>query len=244
MKKILLTTILITLSLVVSAKENIRFGMEASYPPFEMVDANNQIQGFDVDLAKALCKEIKATCTFTNQSFDSLIPSLRFKRLDAVISGMDITLERSKQVDFSQSYYVNSANFITQKEKISDFSTLTGKKIGVQNGTTHQKFLARKHPKMIIVPYSSYQSAILDLKSGRLDAVFGDTAAVNDWLRKNPQLAIFGEKITDPEYFGAGLGIAVRKNNKELLKRLNRALETIKKNGTYQKIHEKWFNGK
>ncbi len=84
-----------------SAAQTIRFATEASYPPFELVDANNQIVGFDVDLANALCKEIDATCTFTNQAFDSLIPGLKFRRSDAVMAGMDITPEREKQVLFS-----------------------------------------------------------------------------------------------------------------------------------------------
>lgn len=75
------------------------------------------MQGFDIDLANALCKEMQADCTFTNQAFDSLIPSLKFKRFDAVISGMDITPERQKQVAFTQPYYDNSALFIAQKIK-------------------------------------------------------------------------------------------------------------------------------
>ncbi|MCE9904896.1 transporter substrate-binding domain-containing protein, partial [Hafnia paralvei] len=98
MKKIIIATVLAGISVSASAAETIRFAAEASYPPFEFMDANNQMQGFDIDLANAICKQMKATCTFTNQSFDSLIPSLKFKRIDAVISGMDMTPERQKQV--------------------------------------------------------------------------------------------------------------------------------------------------
>ena len=94
MKKLVIAAVLATVSLSASAADTIRFAMEASYPPFEFVDSSNQIQGFDVDLANAMCKEMQATCTFTNQAFDSLIPSLKFRRFDAVISGMDITPER------------------------------------------------------------------------------------------------------------------------------------------------------
>ncbi|MDA6249200.1 ABC transporter substrate-binding protein ArtJ, partial [Escherichia coli] len=84
------------------------FGVSATYPPFESLDASNQIVGFDIDLAKALCKQMPADCPFTNHAFDSLIPSLKFKKYDAVISGMDITPERSKQVAFTDPYYANS----------------------------------------------------------------------------------------------------------------------------------------
>ncbi len=87
------------------------------------MDANNEIVGFDMDLAKALCKQMEANCTFTNQAFDSLIPALKFKRYDAVISGMDITPERSKQVAFTQPYYANSAIVIAPKGKFSTLLT-------------------------------------------------------------------------------------------------------------------------
>lgn len=130
------------------------------------MDANNQMQGFDIDLANAICKQMKATCTFTNQSFDSLIPSLKFKRIDAVISGMDITPERQKQVAFTAPYYDNSALFIAEKGKVADIAALKGKRVGMQNGSTHQKYLQEKHPEITTVPYDSYQNAILDLKTG------------------------------------------------------------------------------
>lgn len=91
MKKVLIAALLASVSLSATAAQTIRFATEASYPPFESIDANNKIVGFDVDLANALCKEIDATCTFSNQAFDSLIPSLKFRRIDAVMAGMDIT---------------------------------------------------------------------------------------------------------------------------------------------------------
>ena len=97
MKKVLIAALLASVSLSATAAQTIRFATEASYPPFESIDANNKIVGFDVDLANALCKEIDATCTFSNQAFDSLIPSLKFRRIDAVMAGMDITPERESR---------------------------------------------------------------------------------------------------------------------------------------------------
>lgn len=241
MKKLVIAAVLATVSLSASAADTIRFAMEASYPPFEFVDSSNQIQGFDVDLANAMCKEMQATCTFTNQAFDSLIPSLKFRRFDAVISGMDITPERSKQVSFTQPYYANSAIVIAQKGKFSSLADLKGKKIGMENGTTHQKYMQDKHPEINTVSYDSYQNAILELKNGRIDGVFGDTAVVNEWLKNNPQLAPVGEHVTDAQYFGTGLGIAVRPDNQALLAKLNAALDAIKADGTYKAINDKWF---
>lgn len=241
MKKLILAAVLVGMTASAGAAQTIRFATEASYPPFEFVDANNKIQGFDIDLANALCKQMQAECTFTNQAFDSLIPSLKFRRFDAVISGMDITPERLQQVTFSQPYYENSAIFVAQKGKFSDLAGLKDKRVGMQNGSTHQKFLLDKHPEITAVPYDSYQNAILDLKNGRLDAVFGDTAVVNEWLKKDTDLATVGDKITDKAYFGTGLGIAMRLNNNELSAQFNTALDKVKQDGTYQTIYQKWF---
>lgn len=241
MKKVVIAALLAGLSLSASAAQTLRFATEASYPPFEFVDSDNKIQGFDVDLANALCKEMDATCTFTNQAFDSLIPSLKFRRFDAVMAGMDITPDREKQVLFSKPYYDNSAIFIAQKGKMADVAALKGKRVGVQNGTTHQKYLSDKHSDITVVPYDSYQNAVLDLKNGRIDAVFGDTAVVNEWLKQNANLAPLGDKVTDKDYFGTGLGIAVRQGNSELQGKFNAALEKIKADGTYKTIYSKWF---
>ncbi|MBW5813630.1 arginine ABC transporter substrate-binding protein [Yersinia kristensenii] len=241
MKKLLLATILSGMVFSATAAETIRFAASATYPPFESIGANNEIVGFDMDLAKALCKQMEANCTFTNQAFDSLIPALKFKRYDAVISGMDITQERSKQVAFTQPYYANSAIVIAPKGKFTAFADLKGKKIGMENGTTHQKYLQDKHPEIQTVAYDSYQNAIIDLKNGRIDGVFGDTAVVNEWLKTNPNLAAVGEHVTDPQYFGTGLGIAVRPDNTALLEKLNKAIDAVKADGTYKAINDKWF---
>ncbi|WP_114191946.1 arginine ABC transporter substrate-binding protein [Edaphovirga cremea] len=241
MKKLIIAAVLAGISVSATAAENIRFATEATYAPFEFVDASNNIQGFDIDLANALCKEIEANCTFTNQAFDSLIPSLKFRRVDAVISGMDITPERLKQVSFTKPYYDNSALFISEKGKFTSLADLKGKRVGMQNGSTHQKFLMEKHPEITAVPYDSYQNAVLDLKNGRLDAVFGDTAVVNEWLKQNANLTAVGDKVTDADYFGTGLGIAVRQNNTELLGKLDAALAKAKQDGTYETIYKKWF---
>ncbi len=241
MKKVLLAALLASLSLSATAAQTIRFATEASYPPFETLDASNKIVGFDVDLANALCKEIDATCTFSNQSFDSLIPGLKFRRIDAAMAGMDITPEREKQVLFTKPYYDNSALFISIDGKYTSVDQLKGKKVGVQNGTTHQKFITDKHPEINIVSYDSYQNARLDLQNGRIDAVFGDTAVVTEWLKANAKLVPVGEKVTDKDYFGTGLGIAVRQGNTELQQKFNDALEKVKQNGTYEAIYNKWF---
>lgn len=227
------------------AAETIRFGTEATYPPFEFLDENNELTGFDIDLAKAICTEIKAECTFSNQPFDSLIPSLRYRRFDAIIAGMDITPARQQQVDFSRPYFENSASFVAGKRKgFKSADDLKGKVVGVQNGSTFQTYMVDKFEQhgVSIRPYETVQNAFLDMTNGRVDAVFADTAVANDWLieRGGGQYGHVGEDIKDAEYFGVGYGIAVRKND-ALKGRIDTALTTLKANGTWQKIHDRYF---
>ncbi|MCZ4311563.1 lysine/arginine/ornithine ABC transporter substrate-binding protein [Vibrio atlanticus] len=245
MKKILLASLIglssAGMAVNASAQDEIKFAMEATYAPFEYMDENNQIQGFDVDLANALCEEMKATCTFHNQAFDSLIPALKFKRYDAAISAMDITEARLKQVNFSNAYYDNSAAFISIEGKVADQAALEGKRVGVQNGSTHQSFLIEQMAGVTAVPYSSYQDAFIDMKNGRIDSVFGDTAVVAEWFKKQDNLTYVGDQVTNQEYFGNGFGIAVNKSNQELVDQLNVALAAVKANGEYDKIFNKYF---
>ncbi|MET4860562.1 arginine ABC transporter substrate-binding protein [Morganella morganii] len=243
MKKLVIAALIgaFAFSAAAAEKEKIRFATEASYAPFETVNEKNEIVGFDVDLAQAMCAKIDAECTFTNQAFDSLIPSLKYKRFDALMAGIDVTPERQKQVDFTNTYYDNSAVFVAVAGKFDSIDSLKGKQIGIQNGTTHQKYLMEQFKDMKIVPYESYQNAVLDLKGGRIDAVFGDTAVINEWLKSNDNLKTVDERVTDPEYFGTGLAIAVRKGNSELKDKLNKALTEVKADGTYDTLYKKWF---
>ncbi len=241
MKKILLASLIGLASANAAAQAEIKFAMEATYAPFEYVDENNQIQGFDVDLANALCKEMDAKCSFHNQAFDSLIPALKFKRYDAAISGIDITEARQKQVSFTSPYYDNSAAFVAVEGKVANQAALSGKRVGVQNGSTHQSYLIDQMAGVTTVPYASYQDAFIDMQNGRIDSVFGDTAVVAEWFKKNDTLTYVGDQVTNQEYFGNGFGIAVNKKNKELVNQLNAALKTVKANGQYQEIFDKYF---
>ena len=237
MKKTLLTAILLGASVTASAQE-LTFAMEPSYPPFETTNEKGEIIGFDVDVANAICKEIQATCKFKGETFDALIPNLKAKRFDASISAIDITDARAKQVLFSDAYYDSTASYVTLKGK----ATLeSAKNVGVQNGTTFQQYTVAETKQYTTKAYASLQSAILDLKSGRIDMIFGDTAVLADMISKEPEMQFVGEKVANKKYFGNGLGIAMHKSNKELAEKLNKGLAAIKENGEYQKIYDKWM---
>ncbi|WP_118878378.1 lysine/arginine/ornithine ABC transporter substrate-binding protein [Haemophilus haemolyticus] len=237
MKKTLLTAILLGASVAASAQE-LTFAMEPSYPPFETTNEKGEIIGFDIDVANAICKEIQATCKFKGEAFDALIPNLKAKRFDASISAIDITDARAKQVLFSDAYYDSTASYVTLKGK----ATLeSAKNVGVQNGTTFQQYTVAETKQYTTKAYASLQSAILDLKSGRIDMIFGDTAVLADMISKEPEMQFVGEKVANKKYFGNGLGIAMHKSNKELAEQLNKGLAAIKANGEYQKIYDKWM---
>jgi arginine transport system substrate-binding protein len=247
---LLLFTIAFLFTNVIHAEPSkiIKFATEATYPPFESMDASGEIKGFDIDVAKALCAEIKAQCTFTSQPWDSLIPSLKLGKFDAIIAAVGITNARKQQVDFTIPYFASTGSFVgLQNQKFSlTPEGLNGKTIGVQGGTVYETYLKNYSQKNIkIKAYASMQDAFLDLNSGRIDALFGDTPTVIDWLKNrntNHQYALIGEPINDPQTFGAGYGIALRKGNTELLDILNKAITTIKNNGSYEKIARAHFD--
>lgn len=244
MKRLLVALMLSTSALAMpSMADIIKFGTEASYEPFEFLDENNQVIGFDIDLANALCKVMAVECTFTIQTFDSLIPSLQARRLDAAIASFDVTPEREKHVLFSDTYYKNQAQFIVATDStFTDNDTLNNKKIGVQNGTSHQKYLIEKMPQATVVSYDSFRNAVLDLKSGRVDAVFLDADVANRWVSKDDSIKTLPDIVTDPAYFGNGLAIAINSRNKTLQSNINNALIKIRQDGTYDEIYKKWFN--
>ena len=245
MKKLLIALMLTSAAGQVMAAEQIKFVTEATYPPFEMMDENNEFQGFDIDIARAICAELKAECSFANQSFDSLIPSLKFRRYDAAIAAMDVTPARQQQVDFSDVYYENSAVLVAKKGLYKQVAELSGKAVGVQNGSSHQAYMTAHYAKekVLLLNFPSYQKAFLDLQNGRINGVFADSAVAHEWLTKHGagEYETVGAAVTDAKYFGTGFAIAVRKDNDPLLTEINSGLATIKANGTYDKIYAKYF---
>lgn len=241
MKKLFIASAIAMAAFSAQANQTITFAMEPSYAPFESINEKGEVVGFDIDIANAICEELKATCQFKTQSFDSLIQGLQFKQFDAIISGMDITEARLKQVSFSDPYLENSVSFIALKDKATPE---TAKTVGVQNGTTFQQYLSKNAKQYSLKAHSSIQKAVEDLEIGRVDMVFGDTPVLAEWLKKSDKLTFVGDKIVDKEFFGNGYGIAVNKNNKELLEKINGALAAIKANGKYEQIYNTWMSGK
>ncbi|MCG6200977.1 ABC transporter substrate-binding protein [Psychromonas antarctica] len=250
MKKISLLIALLAFSFnAAQAKEwkDIRIGVEGAYPPFSKTEADGSVTGFDIDLANALCAEMKARCTYIKQDWDGIIPALLARKFDAVIATIDITEERLKMVAFTDKYQHIPARFVALKGSEYQASTafMAGKKIGVQRATSMDLYISDNYPDAQIKRYGSADEAYLDLKAGRLDFILADSAAIAGGLLDKDggdKFAFIGPKFTDPKWFGAGAGIATRKQNQDLVEQFNRAITAIRADGTYNKIQDKYFS--
>ena len=225
----------------------IRVGVEGAYPPFSWVEADGTLKGFDIDIAKALCKEIGAECTLVQSDWDGIIPSLLAKKYDAIIASMSITEERKKKVAFSNKYYNTPAKFARMKGSGIEISKegLAGKSVGVQRATTHDNFITEEFGDAVTIKrYGTQDEAYLDAVSGRIDLLLADSVAMDDGFLSTDNgkdWEFVGPGYTEVKYFGPGAGIAVRKDDQDLADNFSAAIATIRANGTYEAINKKYF---
>lgn len=224
----------------------LRLGVEGAYPPFSEVGPDGKLKGFDIDIAQALCAEMKASCTLVQQDFDGMIPALQARKFDLIIASMSITDERRKSVDFSDKYYKTPARLVARRDATLEVSAagLKGKRIGVQRSTIHDRFATETFKDSEVVRYTKQDEVFLDLASGRIDATLADSVAIDSGFLKTAggkDYGFHGPLFTDPKYFGYGAGIAVRKGDDALRQRLNAAIAAIRANGRYKAIQDKYF---
>ncbi|HEU4457613.1 MAG TPA: ABC transporter substrate-binding protein [Methylibium sp.] len=236
------------LALAAQAAEarKLRVAVEGAYPPFSEVAPDGSIKGFDIDIAKALCAQIKAECTLVKLDFDGMIPALQSRKVDAIVASMAITEERKKQVAFTDKYYNTPARFVVRAGSPITISPegLKGKRIGVQRSTTHDRFLSATFKQSEVVRYTKQDEVFLDLASGRIDATLQDSVAADFGFLKTPQgkgFAFAGPSYNDAAIFGEGSGIAIRKADTALQAELNAAIKAIRADGRYKAIEAKYF---
>jgi arginine/ornithine transport system substrate-binding protein len=253
MKKLL--AIMVVLSMVFTvgtamAKEwkKVRIGVEGAYPPFSYVTPEGELAGFDIDIAKALGEAMGVEVELVPQDWDGIIPALLAKKYDAIIASMSITEERKQKVAFSDKYYHTPARFITKKGSMTEFSkeALKGKNIGVQRATIHDRYLTDNYGDSVnIKRYGTQDEAYLDLVAGRVDMLLADSVALSDGFLNKPEGADYefiGPELTDPKWFGPGAGVAIRKEDTDLVEMFNNAIDKIRADGTYRKIQDKYFD--
>ncbi len=222
------------------AAEKLRIATTGDYPPFTYVDNDDEITGFDVDIALALCTEIGAECEFVLEEWERLIPELRAGSFDAIAASMSITEKRRQRVSFTNRYYSNVVRFVARKGSGFDPADAAGKTIGAARATIASDWLtANLAGTATIKLYAGQEELYGDLTAGRLDAVFGDGLGSYAWLQ-GPEGAGF-EFVGEGYRLDEGIGIAVRHEDTSLLSRLNRGLEAILANGAYERINARYF---
>jgi lysine-arginine-ornithine-binding protein len=232
-----------------TAPRTIRIAVEGAFPPFNYVGKDGRLRGFDVDIAKALCQQMKATCEIEPQDWDHIIPGLLAGKYDAIVSSMAITRLRLTQVAFTDPYYsyVAPHRFVARKGAGFPITPagLAGKRVGVQRGTVHQAFLRAHFPAAVPVVYANQAAANLDMAAGHLDLLLSDSVALSAGFLDTPagkDFAFIGPSFADPEVLGTGAAIALRKGDSKLRTAFNQALKAIRADGTYKKINDKYFD--
>lgn len=225
----------------------IRIGTEGAYPPFNYVDTDGKVKGFDVDIALALCEEMKAECEVVTQDWNGIIPALVAGKFDAIVASMSVTDERKKTVDFTNKYYNTPPAVAVPKD--SDIKGVTpedlaGKTVGVQGSTTHSTYAEATYKDSDVKIYPTADEYKLDLENGRLDAAIDDIVVLSDWLKTEAGACckLAGTITPVVEIHGPGAGIAIRKEDTDLRDKFNEAIKAIRANGKYAEINKKYFD--
>lgn len=227
------------------AADKLVIGTDSTYPPFEYLDASGQFLGFDMDIGRALCAEMKAECTFVSQEWDGIIPALQAKKFDMILSSMSITPERKQLVDFTDKIYNTPPAIAVPKDSGAKTpADLKGKTIGAQTSTTHSNYAEKHLPDTQLKLYPTADEYKLDIAAGRVDAVIDDVVVLSEWVKSKDGdcCKILVTLPVDKEINGEGAGIAVRKGDNALREKLNKAIAAIRADGTYKKIQDKYFD--
>ena len=236
----ILTTLFLAIAVLFAAagctkEETLKMGTNAEFPPFEYVDGEN-FAGIDVELAEAIAKELGMKLKVENMAFDSLIDAVNSGKVDFVAAGMTVRPDREENVDFTLKYYNATQTIIVQgnNNDVKSKANLEGKKIGVQTGTTGQD-IAGEIKDAEVSKYNNGLEAVMDLKNGKIDAVIIDNFPAKSYVDKNSELKLVEGDFDEEQY-----AMAVKKCNTKLLEKINKALQKLIDDGTYDKILDKY----
>ena len=225
----------------------IRFLTETDYPPFNYTGPDGAPIGFNVDLARLICEEIKVACTVQMRRFDTLITALNSNNGDAIIASIAATPEMRTRLDFSDPYYRAPARFVARRDSAIDDvrpEALEGKKIAVVAGTAHEAYLKALFTEAELHPYPDADAARFALKRGEVDLVFGDGVSLAFWLNGTDSAnccAFRGGPYLESRFFGEGVGIAVRRGNDLLRQAFNWALFRLWEKGRFTDLWLRYF---
>lgn len=230
--------------------ENLRYGVESQYPPFESRNAQGELEGFDIELGNAICKVGNFTCSWVESSFDALIPALSAKKFDAINSAMNITEARAKSIGFTKPIYRIPSMLIGKTGAVKEATAagLQGKNIGVLQGSIQETY-AKQHwePKGVTVTsYQDQNQVYNDMVAGRLDGTLVMSAAGQSGFLDKPQgkgFGFIGQAVDDDKILGSGIGYGLRKDDTKLKAALDEAIVKVQNDGTITKLAAKYFPG-
>ena len=227
--------------------QTLRIASEGSRPPYNFLDANSELAGFEIDLGRELCTRAKLACTFVAQDWDGMIPRLNAHHYDAIMAAMEISDARLELIDFTKPYVrMPSAFMAARQRQIRDSSPegLAGRVIGVEADGPHQAYLEEYYKASEIRSFATLEEAVLDMAEGRLDVAFGDKDAVMDYLKTRREggcCKYLADVARDAAFFGDGIGIGLRKEDGDLKAILEKALDEVVASGTFATIRAKYF---
>jgi len=225
----------------------IRFMTEVDYPPFNFAGPDGNPAGFNVDLARLVCEDLKVTCTVQMRRFDTLFDSLDANRGDAVIASIAVSAHTRQRADFSDPYYRPAARFVVRSDAPIDAITpeaVEGKKVAVVAGSAHEQYLRTLFTEADVRAYPDAEAAREALRQGQVDFLFGDGFALSFWLNGASSAgccAFAGGPFIESRYFGEGIGVAVKRGNDTLRRAINWALFRIWETGRFTELWLRYF---
>ena len=238
-----------TSSVLAALPDSIRIGTDPTYAPFSSKDAKGEFVGFDIDLGNEMCKRAHLKCTWVSSDFDALIPSLKAKKIDAIISSLSVTEKRLHEIAFSDKLYAADPRLIAAKGSpiLPTLEAMKGKQIGVLQGSTQEAYANEnwRSKGIDVIAYQNQDLIYSDLAAGRLDAAFQDETAASEGFLKQPagkDFAFAGPAVKDVKFFGDGTGTGLRQDDVDLKDALNKALAELREDGTYDKMAKQYFD--
>lgn len=228
-----------------AAVPTIRFLTTADYPPFNFRDQNGELVGFNVDLARAICDDLGISCTVQAWPWEQAANALADRQGDALIAGLALTLETGERFDFSAIYMMLPGRFVTAAAAATenfDPATLSGKRVGVREGSAHAAFLSRYFADATAVPFETEVVALDALARNEVEAVFSDALRASFWLNQHAGCCAFaGQPYFRPDLFGEGLAVAVPPGQDPVRLAIDHALSRLKRSGVFDEIFLRWF---
>ena len=215
----------------------LRMGTNATFPPYEYVDENNEVAGIDADIAAAIADKLGMELEITDMAFDSLIPALQSDTIDIVLAGMTVDPERAESVNFTDSYATGvQVIIVPEGSDIASPDDLEGKNIGVQTGTTGDLYCTDDYGQEFVKQFDNGPLAVAALLNGQIDCVVIDNEPAKNYVAANE-----GLKILDTAYANEDYAAALAKEDTELYEQVNTAIQELKEDGTIASIIEKYI---